>query len=371
MREICHLTSVHNRYDNRIFYKECSSLAQAGYNINLIVADEKGNEEKNNIRILDVGIPKGGRFTRMTKTVWHIYKKALMVDAEIYHLHDSELLWLVPFFRLHRKIVLFDMHENISKQMLSKHWIPKFLRKFISWLVSIISRVLLKNIPVVYAEESYAKYYPWVKQSINILNMPIIYKLNKKSNIPSISPKVGYIGRVGEVRGSVLTIKALNFLSKNMKITWDCVGAISRLHQKELLSIATPELLLNINFYGRMNVREGLKIISSCNIGLALLHPIPNYIESYPTKMFEYMMLGLPVVVSAFPLYQKIVEGSRCGICVDPLNPEEVAEAIQFIIDHPSEAEQMGKNGRKAVEGKYNWGMEEKKLLYLYQELLA
>ena len=83
------------------------------------------------------------------------------------------------------------------------------------------------------------------------------------------------------------------------------------------------------------------------------------------------MAMGLPVIASNFPLYREIAEGAKCGICVDPLNPEEIAGAIRCIIEHPAEAEQMGKNGRKVVEERYNWGMEEKKLLYLYQELLA
>jgi len=45
--------------------------------------------------------------------------------------------------------------------------------------------------------------------------------------------------------------------------------------------------------------------------------------------------------------------------------------SLPIIVEHPAEAEKMGKNGRRGVEERYNWGMEEKKLLYLYQELLA
>jgi len=112
-----------------------------------------------------------------------------------------------------------------------------------------------------------------------------------------------------------------------------------------------------------MPAYEGWPIIAQCHVGLAVLHPIPNYVESYPTKTFEYMAMGLPVIASNFPLYREIVEGAECGICVDPLNPEEIAGAIRWIIDHPAEAEQMGKNGHRAVEERYNWGKEEKKLL--------
>ena len=75
------------------------------------------------------------------------------------------------------------------------------------------------------------------------------------------------------------------------------------------------------------------------------------------------------MIASNFPLWREIVEGSQSGICVDPLDPKAIGEAIQYLIDHPVEAEQMGKNGRKAVEQKYNWTIEEQKLLKLYRDL--
>jgi len=100
--------------------------------------------------------------------------------------------------------------------------------------------------------------------------------------------------------------------------------------------------------------------------GLVLLNPVINYRDALAVKMFEYMSAGIPVIASNFPLWKEIVEGSDCGICVDPLNPGRISEAIQFIVEHPAEAEKMGKNGRRGVEERYNWGMEEKKLLYLY-----
>jgi len=81
------------------------------------------------------------------------------------------------------------------------------------------------------------------------------------------------------------------------------------------------------------------------------------------------MSAGIPIIASNFPLWREIVEGNQCGLCVDPLEPKAIGEAIQFLIDHPAEAEKMGKNGRQAVEQKYNWSIEEDKLLKLYKEL--
>jgi len=104
--------------------------------------------------------------------------------------------------------------------------------------------------------------------------------------------------------------------------------------------------------------------------GLVTLHPIVNYIDALPVKMFEYMVAGIPVIASNFSLWREIIEGNKCGLCVDPLNPSEIAKAIDYIMTHPAEAQQMGKNGLRAVQEQYNWDIEEKKLLALYEQLL-
>jgi glycosyltransferase involved in cell wall biosynthesis len=83
------------------------------------------------------------------------------------------------------------------------------------------------------------------------------------------------------------------------------------------------------------------------------------------------MALGIPVVASDFPLYQEVVEGNDCGLCVDPLQPESIAEVIGRLVMNPEIARRMGENGRKAVMDKYNWSVEEKKLCAFYEHLLG
>jgi glycosyltransferase involved in cell wall biosynthesis len=105
--------------------------------------------------------------------------------------------------------------------------------------------------------------------------------------------------------------------------------------------------------------------------GLVLLHPVINYLDALPIKMFEYMSAGLPVIASDFPLWREIIEKNECGLCCDPLKPEKIAEAVQWVLDHPQEARIMGENGRRAVIEKYNWESEGKKLVKLYEDLIA
>ena len=97
-----------------------------------------------------------------------------------------------------------------------------------------------------------------------------------------------------------------------------------------------------------------------------MFHPAPNHVNAQPTKLFEYLAVGLPVIASDFPLWRKIIEGSGCGLLVDPLDPQGIASAMEWILDHSEEAEAMGRQGRQVVERTYNWEIEFGKLLDLY-----
>jgi glycosyltransferase involved in cell wall biosynthesis len=128
--------------------------------------------------------------------------------------------------------------------------------------------------------------------------------------------------------------------------------------------------LTGIRIHGYQLPGDGYQIIARCHIGLAVLMPVPNAIQSYPTKMFEYMALGLPVIVSGFPLYREVVENAQCGLCLnDPAAPHELAEAIRWLLDHPQEAIAMGKQGQEAVTQHYNWEVEAEKLCLFYRQL--
>ena len=125
-----------------------------------------------------------------------------------------------------------------------------------------------------------------------------------------------------------------------------------------------------VNNYGYINRKETIQIMSKSKVGMVTFFPVPNHIDSQPNKMFEYMSAGIPVIGSYFPLWKEILEVNECGICVNPEDSDDISKAIKYLIENEDTAEQMGKNGREAVLEKYNWGIEEKKLINIYKLLI-
>lgn len=369
--KITHLTSAHQRYDTRIFLKMCSSLAtNENYIVSLVVADGNGDEIHNGVNIVDVGAKTVGRISRMTKTVKKVFEKAKDLNSDIYHLHDPELIPIGLKLKKLGKKVIFDIHENISLQIIDKEYIPNFLRKIISRLYRIYEVKSLKKFDaLVLAEHSYLDYYKGLNKNINVvLNMPDIKPLEKFASTQRNKNEIFYIGGISNNRGFDVTIEALKILQDKIPdIYMHYIGPYSK---KLIDNVDLKSLDDKLNLYGTMPLMEGLKYSKNAKVGISILKPIRNYMQSYSTKIFEYMALGLPVVTSNFQLYKDIVEKYNCGICINPLEPKEIADAIEYIMTNTKEAEQMGKNGQKAVFEKYNWGVEEKKLFEVYEELI-
>jgi glycosyltransferase involved in cell wall biosynthesis len=370
--KVVHITSVHPPYDIRIFHKECRTLAEAGYATSIIVPmEEAAGFTKDGVTI--VGVKQGrGRLRRILVTGPRVTRQAFLLDAEVYHLHDPELLILAMLLRVWGKKVIFDMHENLPRAVLTKGWIPEIVRPVISKFVQLLERIFLSGLPVIFAEESYVKDYLWVSPKAVVLNMPLLAELQsiheEKNNLPSL----GYLGLVAEGRGSLQILRALELVKKEgVNVRWECVGRVDATFKAELISFAKSCDLDEIRIWGYMNASEAWRVMAHCHIGAAILAPQPNYVESYPTKLFEYMALGIPVIASNFPLYRAVVEGERCGICVDPLRIEEIAQAILYLVRNPAIAVKMGESGKRAVEKKYNWNIEKVKLSKFYDELLS
>jgi len=113
------------------------------------------------------------------------------------------------------------------------------------------------------------------------------------------------------------------------------------------------------------------QMMGACKVDLAVLQPIGQYVDTLPTKLFEYMSLGVPAVAADYPQYRSVIEGVGCGLVVDPTDARAIGEAIGELATHPELAREMGERGKAAAASHFNWGSEEKRLLAVYAQLLG
>lgn len=366
--KIAHLTSAHRVKDTRILLKECCSLKRKGYDITLIAAH---NTDEIVEGIAVIGVKKNkGRLSRYIKTANSVYKKAVENNFEVCHFHDPELIPFAMLLRLKGKKVIYDVHEDLPKQILSKEWIPAIFRYPVSWIIKLLewfsSRYFFSAIAV--ATPKISEKFPKGKTHL-IQNFPIKNELVKE-NITTYSERplnIVYIGGIGKIRGIKEIIRSLELLT-DKSMTLQLVG---KFESNELLTFCQSQKGWNyVNYQEFLNRKQVAALFDQSRIGLVVFYPEPNHVDAQPNKLFEYMSAGIPVVASNFPLWRKIIEGSDCGVCVDPLNPKSIADAIDFLYNNPERAEEMGKNGKKAVENQYNWAIEEGKLFDLYNKIV-
>lgn len=362
-----HLTSVHKRIDTRIFLKQCCSLNKFGFNVSLVVSDGFGDSAESGVGVYDVG-GYLGRFSRMVFNVRKIYSKSIALDADIYHLHDPELIPIGLKLKKRGKKVIFDAHEDLPKQILSKPYLNPLARRLLSRILALYeARVCGRFDAIVTATPAIRdKFLRMNPRTVDINNFPIWGELAAPiSSWRNRKPHVCYIGGIAAMRGIREMVRAMEHVRSDVRL--QLAGNFSEPFVEE--EVRTYPGWNRVDTHGFVD-REGVKrILSKAVGGMVVLHPAKNFLDSLPIKMFEYMSTGIPVIASAFPLWKEIIDGHQCGICVDPLDSAAIGRAIDSLLERPVEAEAMGVRGKEAVAERFNWKSEEAKLIELYDHL--
>lgn len=366
------MSSVHKWDDNRVF-KEASSLAKQ-YQVDLCAV---GDFYYRRVREVDVfGLPDLKKRCRRPVNWLRLFRHALKARACVYHFHDPELIPLGLILKLLGRKVVYDIHEDYYDAILHKYWIPKWARKAVAVIFNTLEKKCCKFFDaLIFAEITYKESFPGMNiLKEDILNFPLpATRCEQVAKNKDRCINLIYSGGISEIRGAEQMVEALSLLVKEgIKIHLFLVGAFSppAFEIKLKKMVAGYQLQNHVTMTGRVPPSELYQYYNQADIGLALLHPIENYLKSRATKLFEYMSAGIPVVASDFPRWKALLQDVGAGLTVNPFDPQAIASKIKWLINNPRLRLRMGKSGHRAHVERFNWESEEIKLLYLYGRLL-
>ena len=367
-KKLLHFTIVHSRTDTRIRVKQTASLAtHSGQKVTLFVQDGQGaKNDDSGIGIVDTGPMLESRLFRMTLGSLRMLRAVRQERPKVAHFHDPELIPAGLALKLLGIKVIYDVHEDVPRQILAKFYLPLLLRKPVAWAMGAVEWIAGQCFDaIVPATPRIADRFP-ADKTVVVQNFPILEELVEPDPVPYKRRPFhfAYVGGITRARGALEMVEAAGRVhGENVKLC--LAGAFSPKDlQAEAEDLPGWE---KVDFHGWADRRQVANLLGSARAGLVVLHPTKRYPDAYPVKMFEYMAAGLPVIASDFPLWRQILHGAGCGLLVDPLDPDAIAGAMQWILENPEESEKMGKRGRQVVEEKYNWKQEAKKLISLYE----
>ena len=364
-------TSVHPASDTRIYHKEIRSLVEAGYAVTLLAKEEW------NIRseVRFVPIPRfSRRWLRILAAPWVVLVKGWKVRAKVYHIHDPELLWVGAVWKLlARARVIYDVHENVPAQLRTKHWVPRWLRRPLGRCYSLLERLFLPFYDaVILAEDSYAPAYAWHANTRVIHNAPWTVSAASQDADERAGLQIVYVGGVSRPRGAMTMLHAAaELMRRGMEASWRVIGPAQPALRAEMESFIDANGLSEIvRLDGRLPFSEAQAAVAAADVGIAVLDPLPNYVESMPTKLLEYVAAGIPVIASDFPLWRSLIEEYECGVTVCPGDAHALADALASLAADPARRRTMGENGQTRLRAsRMTWESEAEILLDLYERL--
>jgi glycosyltransferase involved in cell wall biosynthesis len=346
------ISTVHDTYDTRIFYKQIESLRRCFQLV--YFSPVTGAPDRDWILPLHRSRSKWGRL----RTQLSLIRRLPQIKAE--------LLPLGILLRFMGKRVVWDMHEDTYNDIKTKPYLAPAIRTIAAVIYRLIQWFAYRTLNgFILAEDKYADYFPHSPKTCVVHNYPLLDRLAAHSEAAKQPDTIVYIGSISSNRGIYQLLEIVEKLRVHIPtVRLVLIGPFTdhALETNVCELIAQRGLARNIAILGKVKNVDAYPLIARCMVGVALLLPEPNFAKSLPTKMFEYMALGLPVVVSNFPLWAGIVAEHDAGCAVDPRDTTAAAEAIRCILTDSSRYAQLSINARRAAS-RYSWETESTTLI--------
>lgn len=372
MIKVCHISTLHEISDDRIYYKQCQSLANAGFDVTFLGQKASVSIDSKNVHIQTFRLRSRYIARFLNSFILSIFR-ALLIRAKIYHFHDPELIIMGHILKCFGKIVIYDVHELVAMQIQDKARLGnRVFRNIMQRIYILFERSAVNRFDkIILAEKGYLEYYannyPGHPDKIDYIQnfaiLSIIDKVEPVSYDDQI-PTIIYIGGLTRIRGIKELVQSIQLIEGSVKLQllgkWE-----SDIFRDECMK---QDFQQKVEYLGFKKLEDVYSFVKAADVGVAFIYPLENFMTSLPVKSFEYMASSLPMVLSNFPLWQDHFQ--ECALFADPHDPMDIARKLTELLEDPGLQKRLGANGRTLVEKHYSWEYESQRLNDIYEELI-
>lgn len=372
-KHICFITSVFNREDSLIVYRQGITLVKEGYKVSYILCDNLPNEIKHGINFYSVGSFKGSLINRLIDNPRRIKSFLNNFSADIYQINEPELLHIGLQLKNKGYNVVYDLREYYpdyyarkTKNKLLKKIIFKIVEKYLTYVSKRYDGVF-NCMPEMH---DYIKKVMPCKNFADVANFPIVNK-NFTLTFEDYCSRENIISYFGSIYTISCQTEFLEAISDIPNVKYLLAGVFyNKEYQAKVMNSKGWEKVIFKNRF----TREELPSIINCSV-------IGNVMKDFSKtetpegsysiiKIFESMESAIPVILAKVPLYEALVDKYHCGICCDPHNIQEIQDAVIYLLNNKRVAYEMGQNGRRAVIQEFSWDIIKTEYLRIINRIL-
>jgi glycosyltransferase involved in cell wall biosynthesis len=161
-----------------------------------------------------------------------------------------------------------------------------------------------------------------------------------------------YIGTHGMAHGLGTVLRAAKRLEGEPGIRFLLVG--DGAERERLLKEKEEMGLTNVIMLGQQPKERMPLFLSATDACLVLLIKSELFKTVLPSKIFEAMAMARPIVLGVEGESRELIEEGGCGMCIEPENDEELAEAILNLAKNPDMAKKLGEQGKRYVASRFD-----------------
>lgn len=358
-RTLCFFSAFSRHDDEVLTYRHDKALKAAGWNTIYVVNDDEQETVKDGLRIVSTGNKqRKGYLSRIFVAPFQSYKALKKIDADVYQTWCLENMLVCMMLKWQGKKIVFQLREEHPYLYMLKKNKPLWQRKMVVSILLVLMKFFLRRFDFVLAtgdDEGEILKELGVKKHRIQGNFPFVnwdFKLSLEDYLKREN-RIIYFGSIYGISCQEYLLKALE---KTKEVKYLLAGKFrgNEIYHQELIKFPKWE---DVEFVDGFNPSELSDMIGRSTISNVLRDFSKTHYHNGNIgiiKIFESMEAGLPLICSDVPVYRKIWEEYKFGMLVDPTNPDQIADAINYLVENKEEAYKMGQEGRRAVIEKYN-----------------